>query len=69
MGKIVFFKLRDICNRRGIDQQTLCKLADVSRNTTSKLWNNKPVDLSIIAKICNALDVQPGDLMEFQKTE
>lgn len=39
----------------------------VNKNTLYSIYNNKSkrVDLSVLNRICAALDCQPGDLLEY----
>jgi putative transcriptional regulator len=52
---------------RGIKKQDLLKMADISWGTMARLNTNEYVSLEVIDKLCNALDCQPGDLIEFIK--
>ena len=42
-------------------------MADISWGTMARLNTNEYVSLEVLDKLCNALDCQPGDLMEFIK--
>ena len=42
----------------------LLTLAGISSPTLAKLSKGETVTTEIIEKICNALDCQPGDIME-----
>jgi len=44
----------------------LQKLSGVNKNTLYAIYNNSStrVDLSVLDRICNALNCTPGDLME-----
>ena len=61
---IKFYKLLDLMNKRSISKGTLQKMAGISSATVAKLSANEKVSLEVIEKICKALDVQPGDIME-----
>jgi DNA-binding Xre family transcriptional regulator len=52
---------------KGIKKQDLLKMAGISWGTMARLNTNEYVSLEVIDKLCNALDCQPGDLMEFVK--
>lgn len=45
----------------------LQKLSGVNKNTLYAIYNNDitRIDLSVIARICRALNCQPGDLMTY----
>ena len=61
---IYYYKLFDLLNRRGLKKGDLMNMANVSNTTIAKLAKNKVVKVDIIDKICQALDCQPGDIME-----
>jgi len=61
---IKFYKLLDLLNKRGISKGELQELAHISSATVAKLSSNKDVSLEVIGKICTALQVQPGDIIE-----
>ena len=54
---------------KGIRKQDLLKMADISWGTMARLNTNEYVSLEVIDKLCNALDCQPGDLLEFIKKQ
>lgn len=60
-----YYKLFDLLTRRGMKKTDL--LSVVSSPTLAKLSKGEIVTTEIIDKICDYLDVQPGDIMEFEK--
>ena len=46
----------------------LCNKAKISKGTMAKMTNNEPVTLTVIEKICDALQCDIGDVMEFIPT-
>jgi putative transcriptional regulator len=50
---------------RDIRKQELMKMAGISSATMAKLNTNGYVSLEVIDKLCEALDCQPGDLLEY----
>lgn len=62
---IKFYKLLDILNRRGMSKEVLRENIGISSATMAKISAHKSVSLDVINKICKALDVQPGDIMEY----
>ena len=42
-------------------------LAGISSSSLAKLGKNEPVTLEVLMKICEALDVNIGDIVEFIK--
>lgn len=49
---------------RGLKKQEVIKTAGISNATMAKLNTNEYVSLEVIDKLCNALNCQPGDLLE-----
>lgn len=61
---ITYYKLFDILRRRNITVETLRIAIGASSATMSKLSKNEIVSLSVIQRICDYLDCQPGEIME-----
>lgn len=66
MGKIKFYKLLDLLNRKNISKEELRIAIGASSATISKLSKNENVSLDVIEKICTYLECQPGDIMEIE---
>lgn len=64
---IRYYKLFDALQRRGLKKTDLIKIAGISAPTVAKLSKGETVTTEVIEKICNALDLQPGDIMEIVK--
>ena len=64
---IKYYKLFDLIARRGMKKTDLLEKADISSPTLAKLSKGETVTTEVIEKVCNALDVQPGEIMEFIK--
>ena len=47
----------------------LRKAAGIAPNTMTRLWRDEEVTLSVLNRICVALDVNIGDVMEFTNDE
>lgn len=62
---IKYFKLFDLLNRRGLKKTALLDMAGISSPTLAKLSKGDTVTTEVVSKICKALDVQPGDIMEY----
>ena len=60
----MYYRLFDILQRRGLKKTDLLKLAGISAPTLAKLSKGETVTTEVIERICNALNVQPGDIME-----
>lgn len=63
--QIRYFKLFDILNRKSINKGQFAEMTGLSSATIAKLSAGKPVNTSIINRICFALNCQPGDIMEY----
>ena len=61
---IKYYKLLDMLNKKSISKGELQEMAGISSATLAKLSANEKVSLDVIEKICLALKVQPGDIME-----
>lgn len=61
---IRYYKLFDVLQRRDKKKTDLLSLAGISAPTLAKLSKGETVTTEVIDKICKALDVQPGDIME-----
>lgn len=66
---IKYYKLLDMINRRGIGKEELRKKTGISSATMAKIAKNEYVSLEVIDKICDALDCQPGEILEFQSNK
>ena len=62
-------KLWHLLIDRGMNKTDLRVQAGISTNTLAKLGKNENVSTSIIAKICEALDCNVEDVMEFTVEE
>ena len=63
---IKYYKLFDVLTRRGLKKTDLLELAHISSPTLAKLSKGETVTTEVIDKICVALDIQPGDIMEYE---
>ena len=66
---IKYYKLFDLLNRRGMKKTELAAKAGLTSTTLARLSKNQTVNIEIIARICDALDGQPGDILEYQKED
>lgn len=66
---IKYYKLLDVLNRKGISKMQLREMTSIGTATLAKLSNNEKISLDVIERICDVLDVQPGDIMEFVRDE
>jgi DNA-binding Xre family transcriptional regulator len=67
---IIYNKLFAMLAMRSMKRTDLLKPEGVvSSPTLAKLGKNEKVSIDIIDKLCNFLDCQPGDLMQFVPDE
>lgn len=62
---ITYYKLLDILNRKGMTKEQLKNAAGLSSATMTKISKGESVTLKTINAICNVLQLQPGDLLEW----
>jgi len=61
---VCYNKLWKLMIDRKMKKKDLVELSGVSRATISKMGNDENVSTEVLAKICNALKVDIGDIME-----
>ena len=65
---IVYYKLANILKERNMQWKDLCN-AGISINTPTKFSQNRSMNTDIIDKVCEYLQVQPSDIMEWISIE
>ena len=60
-----YYRLFDLLARRDMKKTDL--LSVISAPTLAKLSKGKTVKTDVLCKICDFLDCQPGDIMEYKK--
>lgn len=63
--KIKHYKLFDLLNRLEITKGEFREMTGFSPATMAKLSNGKPINTTVINRICAALNCQPADIMEY----
>ncbi len=65
------FKLKVLLAMKGMTQKKLAELTGIRPPTISAICTNsiKELPVGVIERICQALDCQPGDIMEYVKDE
>lgn len=64
---ISYSKLFDLMKEKKFTTYKIRKESIIGQATLQSLKRNEPVSTETIAILCNALDCQPGDIMEFIK--
>jgi DNA-binding Xre family transcriptional regulator len=61
---IIYKKLEGILKEKNMQWKDLCN-AGISVNMPTKFSKNKPMNTDIINKVCEYLQVQPSEIMEW----
>lgn len=69
MVPISYKKLFELMEQKRIKKIDLRTKHGINPKTISSLVNNKSVTVDTIITLCEVLDCQPGDLMEYVKEE
>lgn len=64
---IKYYRLFDVLQRRGLKKTDLMTLAGISAPTLAKLSKGAPVNTEVLDRVCAALEVQPADIMEWER--
>ena len=62
-------KLFKLLIDKGIKKKELCEMAEISATSIAKLGHGGNVNTEVLMKICNALNCDVGDIMEFVKDD
>ncbi len=60
-----YYKLFDLLARKGMKKTDLIRNKIISSPTLAKLSKGETVTTEILGNICEALNCQPGDIMEY----
>lgn len=63
MGKMKYYKLFDLLNRRDMKKTDLLEV--ITSPTLAKLGKGQTVQTDMLCRICEFLGCQPGDIMEY----
>lgn len=61
---IRYYRLFDLLQRRGMKKTDLLSVAGISAPTLAKLSKGDTVTTEVVDRVCMALQVQPGEIME-----
>ena len=67
--KVSYKKLFKLLIDRDMKKQDLYTAASVAPSSVTKLANNKNVSMDVVVRICTALNVDFGDIMELVPDE
>lgn len=65
MGTIVYNKLLAMMEQKGLTTYKIRKEKIISESTLQKIRQNKSITTDSIASLCEVLNCQPGDIMEY----
>ena len=63
---ITYKKFWVLLSRRGYTQRDIISLAGISESTYQKLVKGESVSLDVMERVCNALNVDIGDVCSFR---
>ena len=62
---VSYAKLFDLMGQKGLKKVDLRKTYNLTPKTVDSLVNNRSVTVDTIMQLCEILDCQPGDIMEY----
>ena len=65
MGKITFKKFFELRKEKNLTTYKIRKEKIINDATLQRMRKDEPVTTDTIAALCQALDCQPGDIMEY----
>ena len=66
---VSYAKLFELMESKGLKKVDLRKTYKINPKTVDSLVNNRSVTVDTIIQLCEILDCQPGDLMEYIPAE
>lgn len=69
MGQIIFDKLITLMKDKGLTTYRIRKDKVISEGTLQRIRNGKSITTDSIASLCQALNCQPGDILEYVPDE
>jgi DNA-binding Xre family transcriptional regulator len=63
---MLVLRLKEIAEKKNLNRHQLSMKTGISYPTISKYWEGKAVgrDFAILNKLCELLDVEPGDIIQ-----
>ena len=62
-------KLFKVLIDKGIKKKELCEMAEISATSIAKLGHGGNVNSEVLLKICNALNCDVGEIMDFVRDD
>lgn len=69
MGKIVYTKLLNLMKEKNLTTYKIRQENIISQYTLQNIKNGKAITTDSIASLCEALECQPGDILEYVSGE
>ena len=66
---ISYNRKRKLLVDKKMSKADLRKVADIAPNTMTKLCRDEPVNLAILGRVCDVLNCDYGDLMQYVPEE
>lgn len=67
MGRITYDKLLKKMSEQGLTTYRIRKDKIISESTLQRIRENKGITTDAVAALCEVLDCQPGDILEYEK--
>lgn len=67
MGQITYGKLLKKMSEQGLTTYRIRKDKIISESTLQRIRENKGITTDAVAALCEVLDCQPGDILEYEK--
>ena len=65
--EVSYDKLWKLLKKRKMSRADLRKAARIAPNSMTKIYRNQPVHMSLLCRVCEVLDCDFGDIVEYQK--
>ena len=69
MSNFSYEKLRKLLERKKMKKEDLRLMIGVSSATSARLGKNQVVSMDVLGKICDALNCDIGDIVEYKKCD
>ncbi len=69
MGKIIYDKLLKLMKEQGLTSYKIRKEKIISENTLQAIREGRGISTESVARLCKALNCQPGDILTYTDDE
>lgn len=68
MGKMTYkIDVLEMLKKEGYTQTTLRKEKLIGQDAIQKMRKGEMIGINVLTRVCELLDMQPGDIIEYQK--